>query len=206
MPSLDSIGFDVSAFAPRGGKENLRLWCTPAGDDVGLFYQEFPVAIRADATDALRASLRGHLAESGAALVEFEVSTLAGCPAMCEIHRVPQQPHGNTYFGSITLTWRDFSFMINARCCERGTTGVREAVVLDELMGLGKVTFASGTLYGWVDDVAMREGLSRNLCEAEHYDSRFPEHPLSRLRLLLRQAAATIRLEDDARDAAPFSR
>ena len=78
---------------------------------------------------------------AGAAIIEPETTTTDGCLALRQIIKVPQQPHGTTYVGSLLLAFRDFSFVIKVQCQEHGTTGLRDTIILDEALGDGRVTF-----------------------------------------------------------------
>jgi hypothetical protein len=74
---------------------------------------------------------------------------------------------------------------------ERGTTGIREAVVTAQMMEAGELTIEAyeeswardpyDPLYGGDD----RSGL-RYLSDDERYDSQFPGHPLSNVRNTLK--------------------
>ena len=114
-----------------------------------------------------------------------------------------------TYLGSITLPFRDFSYVVKIQCMEQGTTGIRDAVILDEKLASGEVTISekSGTLEGWMQDpydLTIVGGFARNKSEAEEYDARFPEHPLTRLRQLLGQIEETLQISDDVRGEPTF--
>ena len=84
------------------------------------------------------------------------------------------------YTGSLTIPFRDFSYVIKAQCEERGTTGVREAILFDKGRRAGTVTIGpDGKIGGdWNPD-------------DEQYDADFPQHPLTRLRILLAKFQTT---------------
>jgi hypothetical protein len=119
------------------------------------------------------------------------------CTALRQIIKIPQQPHGITYLGSITLPYRSFSFVLKIQCPEYGTTGIRDAVIADELMGEGLVSIVVGAqvIRGWTQDPyepTLTDGFRKNVSEDPKYDARFPAHPLSRLRPLLTRLQGTI--------------
>src|SRR3954468_1664875 len=129
MRTLDSITFDVSDFIPHGGRAGARFWLTSTGDGVGLYYVPTPPDdLEADlqSIDSVRAFYRDLAMESGAAIIEVDTPEIDGCLTIRQIIKVRQQPHGMTYLGSITLPFRDFSYVIKAQCEERGMTGARE--------------------------------------------------------------------------------
>ena len=70
-----------------------------------------------DELAAFYARLHG---DSGCKLVEVSVVVAGECSAVRTILSVPQQPSGRTYVGSLTVPFRDFSFVIKCQCGERG--------------------------------------------------------------------------------------
>jgi hypothetical protein len=97
------------------------------------------------------------------------------------------------------------------QCEEQGTTGVREAIVLHELLGNGEIIIDQNTkpgpIPGWVpsaDDPAFESLFTGNRSQEEKYDTRFPNHPLSRTRVLLRHIRNTICVTDEIRNAPKF--
>jgi len=114
-----------------------------------------------------------------------------------------------TYLGSLTLPFRDFSFVLKIQCEERGVTGMREAVLLDETLGSGEVhlEFDGEDIAGWMKvpcDVTRTSGLARSLADDDEHDRRFPDHPLSRARRFLSASEANISVSGAIRNASPF--
>ena len=100
----------------------------------------------------------------------------------------PQEGHGYTYLGSFTIPFRDFSFVVKCQCMERGTTGIREAILTEIAFQSGAMTLdAAGKVTGGLD------------CDAVEHDPRFPQHPLSRLRRVLGRIEATAVLDPAVR-------
>jgi hypothetical protein len=204
MRSLDSITFDKTGFALQGDLNGTRVWHTQAGDGIGLYYFNKPPDISAhlDSVDEVRKSYRLLATSAGIGIIEVETLTLDGCPAIRTIFKAPQQPSGMTYLGSITLPFRDFSYVIKVQCMEYGATGIREAVVADALLAAGQIQIPMdgerpAEILGWSQDPYDRSvdaPLMRNRAEAEEYDSQFPDHPLSRLRAILRQVQGSLHI------------
>ena len=205
MGNLDSVRFEDEGFSLEGDEGNVRLWYAATGDPVLLYHFPLRPDIEADinSVEDLRAAYRKSLTASGAAMIEVDRLTLDGCDAIRTIIKVPQQPTGMTYLGSITLPFRDFSYVIKVQCEERGVTGWREAEVLGELLGKGEVSLdvagEGGQIPGWSRDpydASIEAPLMRNRAEDEKYDARFPEHPLSRLRRVLHHIQSTLRVAE----------
>jgi hypothetical protein len=86
---------------------------------------------------------------------------------------------------------------------ERGTTGVREAVVTAELMNAGRLTIRDYE-HSWAQDPydtsyhGVDRSVLRFISDDESYDDRFPDHPLSKVRQVLAALAANIQLDPEA--------
>ena len=203
MRSLDSITFDTGNFIFHGDEDGVRIWYTAEGDGIGLHYFPIPPNIPADlnSLEDVRSAYRKLAAASGNAIIEVESPMVDGCAAVRTIIKVPQQPHGMGYLGSVTLPFRDFSYVIKVQCEELGITGLRDTEVLGELLVTGEVTLdidgAEGRLIGWMQDpydASIVSTFARNRAEAQEYDARFREHPLSRLRATLNHVQDTLRV------------
>jgi len=157
MPSLASVTFDASAFYFQGEGDGARIWYAPTGDGLEVFYFSLKPDIDADvrSIEKVRQALRSRVTAAGAAIIEVETTTTDGCLALRQIIKVPQQPHGMIYVGSLLLPFRDFSFVIKVPCQEHGTTGIRDAIILAEARNDGRVTFEPDReefLQGWMHD------------------------------------------------------
>jgi hypothetical protein len=137
-PSLDAVRFDTKGYKYQGEAQpgRVRVWHTPEGDGLGVYFFTVPPDLPANATsvDDLAAFYSRLLGDSGGKLVEARVVEAGGCTAVRTIFSVPQQPSGRTYIGSLTVPFRDFSFVFKCQCPERGMTGSKEAILLDRSM------------------------------------------------------------------------
>ena len=213
MPPLDLITFDAGGITFHGDEDGARIWYTAAGDYIGLYYFPIPPDIEADlqSVENVRAFYRERASDSVHAIVEVETPMVDGCITIRTIIKVPQQPHGMTYLGAVTLPFRDFSYVIKVECEEWGITGVRDSEVLSELLNTGEVTIdidkEDGQIIGWAQDpydASIVSTFARNRAEAEKYDARFPGHPLSRLRPTLNHIQATLSVAEEIRQEPKF--
>jgi hypothetical protein len=119
--------------------------------------------------------------------------------------RFNRKPHGTVYLGSVTLPFRDFSFVLKVQAGEVGMTGMREAVVLDEALRTSLSDEGIKDVY-YCDkyDKSLRSGPVRNMSEDEKYDAKFPDHHLSRGRRQMHHLLSTIVLPLELNSAAPF--
>ena len=182
MPSLDFVSFDTTDLRFDRTEAGRKVWVTPGGDGVSLYFFDKPPDLPAGLTSPEQSGdfYRPMLRASPAKLVEVGTTAVSACPAVRLIIKAPQQPHGMTYVGSLTVPFRDFSFVLKAQCQEHETAGVREAVLFDRLLASGRVALnEAGQVSGqWNPDDAQ-------------YDAEFPKHPLSRLRALLKRMETT---------------
>src|SRR6266852_3354115 len=161
---------------------------------------------RRGSIDQVRSFYRQLTSGNGVGMIEVEVMKLDGCDAIRSIFKQPQSPSGMTYLGSITLTFRDFSYVIKVQCEERGMTGMRDAVVLDAWMKSRKLD-PKDPLRGWKGDPydpTFKARIQRNVADDASYDAKFPDHALSRLRRVLDRIQASLRVAATVKAAPPF--
>jgi hypothetical protein len=131
----------------------------------------------------------------------IEAISVNGCRSVHLILKVPQASAGLIYIGSLTLPFRDFSYVVRVQCAEGGLSGIRNTTILAELINTGEVKFDEGQTQptGWWTDpcnLLVGEPPARNLSELPRYDARFPDHALSRLRRIFPRIEATLRLPE----------
>ena len=87
-------------------------------------------------------------------------------------------------------------FAVTVSSVEGGTTGVRDALVTQELLGQGKLDPTKkdgpGKPERWFHDPydsKFDEGALNNVADDERYDYLVPSHPLSKVRRVLRTVA-----------------
>ena len=100
--------------------------------------------------------------------------------------KVPQKAGGFMYQGAVTVPFRDFSFVVRVQCHEYGTTGIREAILFDrQLKAAEKPNLQRPTepFPGWNPD-------------APENDQAFPQHPVSRLRPILKRIQDTAVIDE----------
>ena len=208
MNPLDRVTFEATGFSAEGDRDGIRVWRSASGDGIGLYHFSVPPDIGADldSVEAARAFYRRLVSASGLAIIEIETPTIQGRRCLRTIFKAPQQPTGMTYLGSLTLPFRDFSYVLKVTCVEQGVTGVRDALVFDEFLKRGAVSISDdGGIEGWMEDpydASLRAPFMRNRAESREYDATFPQHPLSRARHMLDRLQETVTLAR-ALDTAP---
>ena len=210
MPSLDSITFDTTGLIPQGDINGVRVWQTPEGDGLGLYYFPIPPDISADINSLSSLSSFYGSQMTAANLTGISINTLDidECKFIKMIIRVPQQPSGMLYIGSLTLPFRNFSFVVKMQCSERGISGMRESLILNELLENGEVEIdQSDEFEGWEMplDIIDSPAWKINRAETIEYDARFPNHPLSILRRTFDQIEKSIKVSEDVKREPRFS-
>ncbi len=194
MPSIDALSFDTTELQSHGEVAGQRVWFTAEGDGIGLNFFAVPPDLPRDirSPEHLR-EFYASILESPASLVALAITEIANCPGIRLILKAPQEPSGVTYVGSLTIPFRDFSFVITVQCQEHGTSGVRETVLLTRLLKTGQVAVddAGGIIGAWEPD-------------DEQYDPEFPEHPLSRLRSAVNRIESSIAIDAGTRREPTF--
>jgi len=210
MLPLEKVSFDTAGLELEGDRDNIRVWRDRFGDAVLLYFFPVPPDIEVDPHSLvdLREFYRARCAGGSSVIIEVETICADECNAIRTIVKSPQEPSGMAYVGSIILPFRDFSYVVKVQCEEHGTTGVRDAVVFDRMLASGEVKITqAGRLEGWMQDPYDPEWvgrLARNRAEDERFDEEFPDHPLSRVRSVLRQAQGTLRVAPEVKAEPKF--
>ncbi len=173
----------------------MRAWSTPDGDGLGLYFFPIPPDLPRGplSLEELR-EFYGDQLGGGGKIVEVGLPRLVSTTCVWVLLKVPQRPSGMTYVGSLTVPFAKFSFVIKLQCEERGPTGMREAVLLNQGMANGTVDFGDdGQIVGdWSPD------------DPKH-DARFVDHPVSRLRREFALIQSTLELHPSIENEPRFS-
>jgi len=207
------LTFDETGFQPQSDQNGVQVWYTPQGDGLGLFHFKIPPDIEANIDDvqSVRAYYRKLVGPSNetVGIIEIDTIQIDGCQAIRTLLKSGTAPVGRTYLGSLTFPFRDFSLVLKVQCAERGMTGLRETIVLDQFLGSGTVQLASdsGAPVGWLEDLYDPEEsgpMTRNRSERVEYDVEFPDHPLSRARQILSHLERSVTVSSTVRGAPRF--
>lgn len=212
--SLNSVRFDTTGWTLKERAKDTLAWEHAAPDYLILQYIPSPPDISAlDDVKQLRDYYRKSANSEGGGVVSVDVleTRINGSriPYVRSIFKIPQQPTGMGYIGTLTFPFAGFSFELRVVSREDGMTGMREAVIGGEMMKSGVVTIDPKTMsiQGWNRDPydpTVKGPVLRNLSEDERYDARFPDHPLSRTRAILADAMKTLKFDDAVLTSAPF--
>lgn len=194
--SPDSVQFDASGYQFQGDRDGARVWFLAEGGGVGLYF--FPrkpdLPVNAATVEQIKESYVAQMG-SGLKMVECRVVDVDGVNSIWLVAKgQDEQSRAAIYVGSLTIPFREFSFVVKVQCAEQGVTGMREALLMAEALskGTGKVEGDRFVPSGWSFD-------------DEQFDERVPKHPLSRVRKELRHIASTLRIDPKIKKAARFA-
>jgi hypothetical protein len=97
-----------------------------------------------------------------------------------------------SYLGSLTVPFRDFNFVLKCQCLERGTTGIKEAILLDRSWAAHEPKGEGELPPGWDPD-------------APRYDPEFPDHPVARARRTLDHVQKSFEVTSEVRKLPGFA-
>lgn len=186
--TIESISVDLSDWKVNTEEEGIKIWINDFGDQFSINYFTIEPSFPKDGDiHSLRHFYRDIVIQSKGAILEVEMDQIRSLFAIRTIFKFPQDPTGFTYIASFTIPRAEFSFVLKVVCPEYGMTGVRESMIIlvAENQGLVK----KGTFEGWLADPYDPEFQSEvlsNIGDREMYDTKFPKHPLSRARKMLK--------------------
>ena len=187
--NIKSISFPTFGWVRQKGSQQIRNWYNPERS-IGLsinFFDIEPDLPTIKNIEPLINTYRNGLKDIGA-IIEVDIIQLKGYKVVKTIFKIPQEPMGMTYVGSFTIPFENCSFVIKVQAKEIGITGIRDNVILTQLMGVGEVNFGDDGLENWFYDPydsEINEGIRMNKSEEEKYDMDFPDHPLTQVRKML---------------------
>ncbi len=203
MNKLDFITFKTGHSEPDELHSNKKVFYLNDYDDLSINFFDLPPDITAqnDTEIELQNNYRKVAYESGAAIIEVKKVKLGAFDSIKTIFKFPMQPQGMAYIGSYTIPFKNFSYVIKVQCIEQGTTGIRDNTIFELMIRNGKIKLnpEKHSVEGWMKDPydeSVHLPLMMNLSESEEFDSQFPEHPLSRMRVFLKHIEETIKIDD----------
>ncbi len=206
MSTIKSVQFDPSiiwGWTKDAEDADGIAWIDELTDSNYLLLQQFfdhDCGLPIGDLNALRISCRGFANERGGGLITCELAEKMGIPLIRVLEKIPMQPHGMAYEGTIYVAGKISTIIFRIVCMERGMTGMRDTVVLSTCFGQGLVDIDPETnaMTGWTKDPYDPGGnypAMPNLSEDEKYDIQFPDHPLSRCRALMRKLEASLQFD-----------
>jgi hypothetical protein len=193
-PTLDSLCLSLDGWSEQpmtDVPQPLRLWTDADESAISIAaIKDHKITARfATPGWSLPHWARFFARDQSGGLIEAQFVDLTFGPGLRFIFKTLEKP-AYMYHGQLTFARNDIDLFISVVCKELGTTGVREAVVTAELFEQGRLDlkeyeriFARDPYDPGYDGVD--RSVLRFMSDDEVYDTRFPDHPLSKVRRLL---------------------
>ncbi|KOU55769.1 hypothetical protein ADK57_43625 [Streptomyces sp. MMG1533] len=189
-------GLDLTGFTER----EPGLWTDERGLVLSVHF--FPLVPDLPAPleepDRLRAGLAHGVAGAGAGLIDAELGTVDGVPAVRQVVKVPRpNGRGQVFLGSWTVPKAHCSTVLKVQAAEGATTGHREATVMAQV---GPDAYFRPHPYA----PGLRGALPYHVGDHEQWDPHFPDHPLTLVRAALHRITPTVTLDERFKTFPPF--
>lgn len=210
-PSIHSISIPDIGWTNDRDDDKVKHWINPE-QTLALsinFFSVKPDLPTLKNEDVLRSFYRERISKSQGGMVETMIINVKGFDTVRAIFKFPQENKGTTYLASLTIPFKNCSYVVKIQAPEIGFTGVRETVVADKLMKENKLKITEDGQRDWLadpyDDTYV-EGTLMNGAEKEEYDEEFPDHPLTQARNLLRLLESEIKFDETLGDIKRFDK
>lgn len=186
---------------PASQDNGITVWRHDATGDQFLV-QDFDLVPNLPAALDDLATLRRVITEQEAAslgtVIELDLVTIGGQPAFTRLVKLPidtdHPDHpGQSFIASVTVPKADASTMAMFRAQESQPTGVRESVLLQQLMQQGLSPTDWVLPHPYAPQVRTARPFHRG--DDPRYDAQFPDHALSRARQWMRWVVGAASLD-----------
>ena len=137
--------------------------------------------------DTCRKFYQTALEPQNGSLISLDICLTAGVKSLKSLVKIPQSPSGFLYIASLTIPFATCSFVCKVEAIEWPTTGIREAVIANQLLAKGTPMSEFAVQF---DDPA--------------YDAQFPDHPLSQSRKWLERFQQQVEFTEEVNGLKPF--
>jgi len=149
--------------------------------------------------DVIRTFYREQISQANGGLIKVDFSDIKH-QAIKTIFKIPQEPSGMVYLASLTIPFKDCSYVIKIQAPEIGMTGMRDSIIADKLMQGGKLDIGENGYKNWFSDPYDSNysgGTLMNKSEDSIYDVDFENHPLTQARKLIFQIEKEIEFKSE---------
>lgn len=157
--------------------------------------------------DHLRNFYRERIVSANGGLIQVDLVHLDEIPSLKTIFKLPREEGGLLYLASLTIPFHSYSYVIKIQAIEAGVTGLRETIVVDQLLKTNSIDLEKTQNNGWDMDPYLNDfskGTPMNRSESVEFDKDFPGHPLSLSRKLISQIEQEIELSPILKEIKPF--
>jgi len=149
--------------------------------------------------DVVRAFYRGQISQVNGGLIQVDYSDIKH-QAIKTIFKIPQEPSGMVYLASLTVPFKNCSYVIKIQALEIGMTGIRDSIIAEKLMQDRKIDIGENGYKNWFSDPYDSNysgGTLMNKSEDPIYDLDFENHPLTQVRKLMSQIEKEIEFKPE---------
>jgi len=192
---LGTVRLALEGWREEEALEGMRGWRDPDGTGLSLAFHDAPFRLFDTEAD-LRRVARDIAESRGAGLIEATIVATGPYPTGSWIYK-RREDTGYVFTGMLMMQGPRGALVWTTAAGERGTTGIREAVITAELMEAGQLTL-EGYEQSWAQDPydpsyrGVDRSVLRFVSDDPRYDGRFPDHPLSKVRRVLAALPASV--------------
>jgi hypothetical protein len=155
-----------------------------------MFFELPPDIPTMNNIEVLRNFYRQLICNVNGGVIEVELSKKDKMSFIKTIFKLPQEHSGMGYIASLTLPFKNCSFVFKIQAVEIGMTGLRDIVVAEKLLLTNTISIDENGYTNWFADPYdeyFKNRVLMNKSEQIIYDNDFPEHPLTQARQILNQ-------------------
>lgn len=189
---INSITFPTFGWNKVQETAEIKQWMNPE-QTLSLsvnFFKIKPDLPTVQDIQFLRKFYRDQLIAANGGLIQVDLIQLDDYKVVQTIFKIKQEPTGMTYLASLTIPFKNYSYVIKITAPELGMTGMRDTVISARWF-----EDPNNDNQSWMADPydpMVSEGVPMNKSEEEQYDAQFPNHPLSQARKLLKAIEAEV--------------
>ncbi|MGC4035648.1 MAG: hypothetical protein QM764_06770 [Chitinophagaceae bacterium] len=154
------------------------------------FFKQSPDIPTIKDVGILRTFYRNLISDVNGGLIEVELFQKEKIDFIRTIIKFRSENSGMTYIGSLTLPFKNCSFVFKVQAIESGATGMRETIIANRLLSAKNISVAENGYSNWSADpydATIKNDILMNKSEQSIYDVDFPSHPLTQVRKIINQ-------------------
>ncbi|BDD03895.1 hypothetical protein [Aureibacter tunicatorum] len=188
--NINSINIPDFGWARSVENKNIKQWINEE-QTIALslnFFDLKPDLPSIKDIKSLRDFYRNQIIEYNGGIIEVDLVEIKGFKIIKTIFKIPQEPTGMMYLGSLTIPFEKCSYVIKIQAPEVGMTGIRDSVIGNKLLNENVISIGENGYENWFEDPYDSKfigGTLMNKSESIEFDSEFVDHPLSRVREIL---------------------
>lgn len=200
--NIDLISIPDFGWKKQKNTTNLIQWINPEQTmslSLNYFNLEPDLPSLKD-INLVRDFYREQIVQYNGGLIQVDLLNIRDYKVIKTIFKIPQEPTGMVYLASLTIPFKNSSYVIKLQAPEVGTTGLRDSLIAGKLMQSGDIEIGENGFENWFSDPYNNEyskGTLMNKSEELKYDNDFVEHPLSQARKIITEIINNIEFNNE---------